>query len=418
MGTSEVRTQVGILFTAFEPSGDAHAAPVIAELKRRQPNLQIYAWGGPKMEAAGATLLGRTADDGSMGVSSLKKVLAVRKEQRRIRQWSKEYRVLAHVAVDSPAANFPICKMMKDRGARVVHLVAPQLWAWGRWRLGKLKRCTDLVLCLLPFEESWFGERGVPAKFIGHPVMNSHHSEAALKAIDIQAKQLPSGTPKVAIFPGSRSHEVRANIRMLVDAYTELQGRHHGMGGVIVAANQELAKLIRKKIRVFPGGLHMVTGQVDAAIAWCDLALAVSGTVTLDVTRQLKPMVGVYKTGVISWLGSKLLLKTAYKLLPNIVAEREIVPEFVPHVGGAMPIVRAATPMLIDSKNAAMVTEALRRVALRFSNKKPAEEAATLILELIGMKATQAAGSSAAPNPAKPAMSATKAKATEQRTQK
>ncbi len=140
-----VRGQGAILFTAFEPSGDAHAAPVIAELLRQSPGVRVYAWGGPKMEAAGATMLGRTADDGAMGLGALKRAGEVRREVRRIKQWIREYRVLAVVVVDSPAANFPVAKAVKRTGARIVHLVAPQLWAWGKWRIGKLRRLTDLV---------------------------------------------------------------------------------------------------------------------------------------------------------------------------------------------------------------------------------------------------------------------------------
>src|SRR5690606_30753167 len=243
------RGQASVLFTAFEPSGDALAAPVIAELLRVAPDLHVYAWGGPKMEAAGAKLLGQTAGDGTMGLGALKKVRAVRREIKRIKEWSRQYRVLAHVAVDSPAANFPICKAMRKTGARVIHLAAPQLWAWGGWRIGKLRRLTDLVLCLLPFEEQWFNDRGVPARFIGHPVMNRTIDEAALQS---QMHGLPQGTPRVAIFPGSRTQEVRANIRLVVNTYIELQGRHAGMAGLIVAANPEIAKLIRKKIGHFP----------------------------------------------------------------------------------------------------------------------------------------------------------------------
>jgi lipid-A-disaccharide synthase len=372
-----------ILFTAFEPSGDAHAAPLIKELLTRVPSLKIYAWGGPLMEQAGATILGRTADDGAMGFGAVRRARSVRKEIKRIKQWSRQYRVLAHVAVDSPAANFPICKVMQKTGARIVHLVAPQLWAWGRWRIGKLRRLTNLVLCLLPFEEQWFNDRGVPAKFIGHPVMNRPFDQ---KELADHMHGLPQGAPRVAIFPGSRSQEVRANIRLLVNVYTELQGRHAGMTGVIVAANPELAKIVRKKIKVFPSGMHMTTAQAsggtDAAIAWCDLALAVSGTITLDIARQRKPMVGVYKSGLITWLGAKLLVRS-YVLLPNIIADREIVPEFAPHIGGAMPIVKAASRYILDSKNAANQAEELNRVCLRFANKKPAEEAARLIIKIL-----------------------------------
>jgi lipid-A-disaccharide synthase len=370
----------GVVFTAFEPSGDAHAAPVIRSLLRMAPGLKVYAWGGPLMRRAGATIVEETAADGAMGLNAFRRAAEVRRQIRRIRRWARAYRVLAHVAVDSPAANFPICREMRDTGARIVHLVAPQLWAWGRWRVPKLRRLTDLVLCLLPFEEQWFTRRGIPARFIGHPRMNRRIDAKELRE---RMHGLPQGAPRLALFPGSRSHEVRANIRLLVDVFSELQGRHSGMAGVIVAASTPLARIVRKKIRVFPTGLHLTGGQVDAAIGWSDLCVAVSGTIALDIARQQKPMIGVYKTSFPAWLLSLLILRTRLRLLPNIIAEREIVPEFVPHFGGAGPIVRQAVRYLQDSKNAAIQSEELARVCSRFVNKNPPEEAARLILKII-----------------------------------
>jgi lipid-A-disaccharide synthase len=369
-----------ILFTAFEPSGDAHAAPVIAELLRVAPHLKIYACGGEKMEQAGAKLISRTADDGSMGVGALGKIGRVRKEIRGVKRWCRANRLLLHVPVDSPAANFPICKFVRRKGCRIVHLVAPQVWAWGGWRIGKLRRRTDLVLCLLPFEEQWFNDRDVPARFIGHPAINRELDDDAIAE---RCRGLPHGSPRIALFPGSRSQEVTANIRLLASAFNELQGRHSGAAGVIVAANPELAKLVRGKLKIFPTGLHMVTGDADEVIGWCDLALAVSGTVTLHIARQCKPMIGVYRTSILSWLLSKVILRAPYRLLPNIIAEREIVPEFVPHPFGPAPVVREASRFLNDSKHAAILTEQLRRVILRFANKRPAEEAAALILKIL-----------------------------------
>lgn len=371
---------LSVLFTAFEPSGDAHAAPVIRALAKAAPKLNLYAWGGPKMAEAGATVLEQTTDRASMGLGAARHVLYVRKQVKAIRRWAQKYRVIAHIAVDSPAANFPVCKVMKQRGARVVHLVAPQMWAWGSWRVGKLRRLTDLVLCILPFEEQWFTDRRIPARFIGHHVMCEHVGNEALQE-DVQ--NLPQSGTRIAIFPGSRIQEVRANIGLLVAAHTELQSRHEGVSGVIIAARQELADLIRRKVKVFPHGLHVATGNADVAIAWCDFALTVSGTVSLNITRQHKPMISVYRTDPLSWLGSKLLLRTPFRLLPNIVAGREVCPEFIPHIGGSTPIVEEASKLITDSKNLARQQEALRRICLQFANKRPGPEAAKLIIELV-----------------------------------
>jgi len=374
------KQRVSLLFTAFEPSGDALAAPVIAQLIKRVPGVRIYALGGPKMEKAGAQIIERTCEDGSMALAAGRNVLQARGQIKRACRWLKQYRVLAHIAVDSPAANFPICKVSKKQGARVAHLAAPQLWAWGRWRLGKLRRRSDLVLCLLPFEAPWFNERGVPARFVGHPVMNRALDEDAMREA---MHALPQGSPRIAIFPGSRSQEVRANMRLLASTFNELHDRYNGCAGIIVAANRELADIVRNKIKVFPTGLHMMVGEVDTPIAWCDLAMAVSGTISLNIARHRKPMIGVYKTDVFSWLLSKLLLRTRYRLLPNIIAEREIVPEFVPYIGGPASLVKHASFYLQDSKNTATQSAELNRICLRFANKKPAEESARLILQLL-----------------------------------
>lgn len=380
MTESANQPQPVILFTAFEPSGDAHAAPVIRELRQVAPKLQIYAWGGPLMEQAGAKLVQETVEAGAMGLGALKRASEIKRERKRIKEWAHHHRVIAHIPVDSPAANFPIVKVLRKAGAKTIHLVAPQLWAWGGWRKGKLRRNTDLVLCLLPFEEQWFNDRKIPAKFIGHPSLSGEIDSVALNK---QTHGLPQGAPRIAIFPGSREHEVRANIRLLMSVYTELQGRHSGMGGVIVAANPRLARLLKRKINVFPNGLHMITGDAKSVIAWCDMALAVSGTITLDLTAQRKPMIGIYKTGLISWLIAKVLLRTPYRLLPNIIAEREIVPEFVPYVGGAFPIVKHASRYMQDSKYGAIQSEELHRVCLRFANRRPAKEATRHILDAI-----------------------------------
>jgi len=393
MPEKQVDTKPALLFTAFEPSGDAMAAPVIRELMAHPSRPKVYAYGGPQMEAAGAELLENTMAGSAMGFNALKRSLALRKLAKKIKDWAAWQRIVAHVPVDSPAANFPICKVMKASGTRVIHLVAPQLWAWGRWRIGKLRRLTDMVLCVLPFEEQWFTERNIPARFIGHPAINRNLDVEDFKK---QMHGLPRGAPRLSIFPGSRAHEVKANTNLLVATYAELQARHAGLCGVIVAATPELARIIRKRIRVFPTNLHMTTGAAESVIAWGDLALAVSGTITLDIAVQRKPMIGVYKTGVASWLASKLLMGSPYWLLPNIIAEREIAPEFVPYLGGPTPIVKQATRYLLDSKYGAIQSEELHRVCLRFANHNPAEDAVRLIIKTVKQGARDKAQASSA----------------------
>ncbi len=380
MAASHMNAPRTVLFTAFEPSGDAHAAPVIQALRVLDPTLRIAAWGGPRMRAAGAEMIGITAEDGTMGLAGIKKIGLVRRVRREVADWSLVNRVVLHVPVDSPAANFPVVKVLRPRGIRTVHLVAPQLWAWGGWRIKKLRRLTDLVLCLLPFEEAWFRERGVQAAFIGHPVINRALDEAAVEA---SLRHMPSGSPRLAMLPGSRSQELHANLRPMVDTFIELQGRHRGMVGVIVAANQNLAQLAVHLLPSMPNGLHIVVGELDGALRWCDLALNVSGTVSLDVTRHAKPMVGIYRVNPISAVLSSLVLRSPFRLLPNVIAGREVVPEFVPTSQGSAAFADAADAFLRDTRRAAEARAALHRLLGQFSGHHPGREAAALILRVM-----------------------------------
>lgn len=235
-------------------------------------------------------------------------------------------------------------------------------------------------MCVLPFEESWFRERQIPAVFIGHPRINR---DLPRESIEMRRGSLPSGSPRILLLPGSRSSEVRRNLRLLVRSFSDLQDRHRGTAGLICAANEGLARLARDLVPNMPTGLHMITGEIDPAIAWSDLALTVSGTVSLDLTRHFKPMVGVYRVGLLSRLGAAVLLRTPHRLLPNILAQRRIVPEFVPHWGGAKPVTEAADHLLQDSRRLAQASEDLKRVASKFRGHAPDQEAARLILALV-----------------------------------
>lgn len=377
-----------ILFTAFEPSGDAHAAPVIRKLRELAPNRPIHAWGGPRMAEAGAEVVEQTAGDGVIAVPSAGRIRRFLGEMKRIETFAARHRVVLHVPVDSPAANTPIARRLRGAGSRVVHLVAPQYWAWGPWRRRKLQAITDLVLCLLPFEEAWFRERGIPAKFVGHPVINRSLDRRDLER---RASELPRGRPRVLILPGSRSKEIRSNLGLLMSTFAELQARHRGMSGLVVAASREIAAEIRRRHPSLPTGLHVVnveskaggTAVLDAAILWSDVALTVSGTVSLDVARQAKPMVGVYRTGPLGVLVGGLMLTIPDRLLPNILAGERIVPEFVPHCGGHGPLVEAVDGFLKDSRTAAETQAALERVLSTFSGHDFAQESAEAILELL-----------------------------------
>lgn len=379
------------LFTAFEPSGDDHAAGVIAEIKRRYPDLSIFAWGGRKMEAAGATVIQRTGDDAVMGMPGLAKIFEHHRINARIQRWMDEQRrsgrpVTIHIPTDSPAANFPICEIAKDAGAKVVHLVAPQIWAWGRWRIHKLRRLTDLVLCLLPFEENFFRRRNVPAKYIGHMLFDS---PLDLAAIDRRAMEFPVGEPRIAIMPGSRPDELRRHFPVLIAAFRQLSHRFPGAVGLVAATNQRVADDLRRAAQIeggWPEGLGLAVGDTDAVVRWCQVALVKSGTVTLQVARQRRPMVIFYKkTNPFLFLIARLVLSTRTFSLPNLIARKRVVPELIPHFGGPGPIVRIASKLIAKPGLAAEQIRALDDIVSQFEGVPTNSIAADAILQIAGL---------------------------------
>lgn len=382
-----------ILFTGFEPSGDDHAASVIAEVLRRRPDVEVYAWGGPKMEAAGARIVRRTGGDAVMGLPGLAKIREHQRINADIARWLDGHagRVALHVPVDSPAANFSICAMAKKRGVRVMHLVAPQIWAWGRWRIGKLRRLTDFVCCLLPFEERFFSERGVRAQFVGHPLFDAPIDTIAL---DTDIASWPAGSPRLALMPGSRPAEIDKNFPLLINAFRRLAARYPGAQGVVAATTERVAERLHELAQGtaappglsagWPDRLRVVVGQTDAAIRWCEVALVVSGTVTLQVARQRRPMVILYKSSPVLYnLVARWIVRTPFFSLPNLIAGREIVPELIPHFGDEAELVRHAVDLIEQPATRDAQIEAMGGVIAAFGEKNAADAAASAVLALI-----------------------------------
>lgn len=385
---STATEQPAILFTAFEPSGDDHAAAVITRLRTLYPKLKIYAWGGRKMQAAGAEVVQFTGDDAVMGMPGLAKIREHQRINNEIERWLCDHRISVHIPVDSPAANFPVCKLTKAAGARVVHLVAPQLWAWAPWRIRKLRRLTDHVMCVLPFEQEWFRARGVDATFIGHPLFDQSLDTMML---DEQISGWERGEQNIALMPGSRPSEMKKNFPLLLGAYIKLNNEHKDMRGIVAATRKEIDPVLRQIAREagleWPDSLQIRHASTDAVVRWCDLAMVVSGTVTLQIAKQHKPMVIVYKLGRVAWtLIARWLIRTDYITLPNLIAGREICPELVPHFGGSEPIADRVVGLLEDQDAFATQVRELEAIGKVYDEQNAAENAAKIIARYAGLE--------------------------------
>ena len=410
-------TTPALFFSAFEPSGDQVAAPVIARLKQERPNVPIYALGGAKMEAAGATLIERTGHKAVMLEGALAQAREHLQRLKRVKAWLREHPLSVHIPVDSPAANWSICKAVRkiQPKARIAHLVAPQLWAWATWRIRKLRWLTDHVLCLLPFEPDWFAKRGVRATFVGHPLFNQiipgggeQGRPSTARINEVMGPLADHKGFKLALLPGSRRGEHMANWPTMIQAYIEQAKRHPDLCGTIAAMNDEgaarLAGIVPKGLSVtdakadaprpggepawWPDSLHVRVNAVDEILQWCDAALIVSGTASLHTAIHERPMVVMYNMKRWKWVTvGRLIVSTRTFAIPNLIAESRgegrIVKEFVPHFGKVEPIVEAVDELIGNDEARRTQTEAIRRINELFQPPIFAERAAAAIIEFI-----------------------------------
>ena len=355
-----------ILLTAFEPSGDALGAMAAAGLKEIDPNIRVVGLGGSLMKSAGVELLEHTTKEAAMGVGAISEIKRIKRLVDFIGSWIKENKPDVVVAVDSPAANWPVCKVARIHGCNVVHLAAPQLWAWAPWRIKKMKRLSDHVMCLLPFEPEWFESRGMPATFIGHP---------ALKKTEVPHIALPEGNPNIILLPGSRKSEILKNLPMQQEVLKRICSEFPETKAVIACRGEDV-----ERVEQFANGLQIVADELPSVLEWGTLALAVSGTVSLHVMNHTTPMIGMYKVNVVSRLLSKLVLNTPHRLLPNLIAGKRIVPEFIPCGNIAWHIAEVAIDLLHDEKAMQTMQNRLKQEASVYSQHNPSKEAAEIIL--------------------------------------
>lgn len=377
-----------ILFSAFESSGDRLAAPLIHRLRQHVPDTKVFALGGPLMQTAGAELLEDSAEQSVIGFNVLAKFQEHRRRLAELRKWLEANRIDLFVPVDSPAANWSVCNLVRklQPHARIVHVVLPQIWAWARWRIRKLRRLTDHVICILPFEPQWLEQRGVAGTFVGHPIFDAlrdqppptHGWEGA-----------PQGQTRIAVLPGSRRSEIERNWPTLLDATHLLQQRLPDAVFASAAVHPRAAEQMREvaaasgRLDVFEP-MALQTDATDAVLAWSTHVLAASGTVTLQITAHRKPMVVMYRLSWMTLLIGSMVMHTRVFSLPNVLevmaGRDEVVPEFIPHRGSAQPLADAVEQQVRDAAATAAMVERLDAIATQFESHRYAEEATQTLL--------------------------------------
>lgn len=330
--------RVGIV--AGESSGDQLGAALIAALRERVPELQCFGVAGPKMIAAGCEAWAGAEE---LAVMGLTEVLAHLPRLLRLRA-SLTARFLAFrpdvfVGIDAPEFNLGLAKRLHARGLRTVQYVSPQVWAWRQGRVRNIGRACDLVLCLLPFETSFYSSHGVPAAFVGHPLADQIPLEVDREGARA-ALGLKTSATVVALLPGSRVGEVERLGTDFLQAAAWLAERRPHIEFIAPMATARAREAFESKQAEVPAApkVLLIEGRAQQALAACDAAIVASGTATLETLLSRRPMVVAYRLGALTaFLLRRLrLVKVPYFSQPNLLVGRALVPElFQEQVSGA-----------------------------------------------------------------------------------
>ncbi len=372
-----------IFISAGEPSGDLHAANLIHSLRKRWPDAEFVGYGGPRMEEAGATVLFPLVDMAVMWflrvLLNLPKFFAL---VDRADDYFRDEKPDGVVVIDYPGFNWWIARKAKERGIPVFYYVPPQIWAWAGWRVKKVRKYVDHVLCSLPFEPAWYHERGVmQAQHVGHP----YFDELAERVLDqsFLADQRRKPGPVVALLPGSRTQEVTRNLPVMFRAAAKLLAAHPTLHPrFVVTCLHDRHKALAEGL-LAQSGLHaklpieIHSARTAELIRLADVAWAVSGSVGLELMMEALPTVVLYKVNRIDLLIARPFIKAKYISLVNLLADAEVMPEYLTDRDASGDLAAWAGRWLAEpserARAAAALAELRSRVAVPGASDRAAE---------------------------------------------
>jgi len=318
-----------ILLSAGEASGDMYAARLATALKARS-EARIFGMGGDQMRAAGVEVITDYSEVSVLGITEILSHLPqLVRAMRKLVDAARERRPALAIVTDFPGFHLRLARKLKPLGIRNVYYICPQFWAWRPWRVRIVRRRFALALCIFPFEEKFFGDAGVPVKFVGHPLVGNVAPSQAREQF-FAAHGLDPALPLVTILPGSRSSELARHLSVLRQACVNI---HNALAVqfVVAAALGRAAGLRRDWTAGLPAGLRVmvIEGQTYDALAHANASIVASGTATVEAALLDAPMIVVYRVTPLTALLAKPLVRTKHFSMVNLIADREVVPELI-----------------------------------------------------------------------------------------
>jgi lipid-A-disaccharide synthase len=367
-----------------------YAAGLVARLRERFPAAMFYGCAGPLLQAQGVEPV---IDAASLSVVGLAEVVVhlprIYGQYRKLLRYAREHRPTAAILTDNPDFHLRLARHLKRLGVPVFYLVAPQVWAWRQGRVKTIRRLVDKLFCLFPFEEPWFRDRGVDAAFIGHPLASIVHTSRSAPAFRA-AHHLPEQGLLLTLLPGSRPGEARRHLPILLDTVALLRQRWPDASFVLATPKGFAEKRVFANFqeRIAALSIKVIENEAWDCIGRASLALAASGTVTMEAAVLGTPMITFYKVTALSWWAGRRLVKVPYLSMVNLIAGRLVVPELIQNDMTAGKLAAAASDLLASESRLAQMRADLalvrKSLILDGSSGNPLDLAAAVISDRLG----------------------------------
>lgn len=362
---------------AGEASGDLHASNLVAEIKKKDKKAEFRGCGGDLMKAQGVDLLKHYRTMAYMGFVEV--AVNLRKVLGNIAQCKKdilEYQPDAVILVDYPGFNFRIADFAHDKGFKVLYYISPQLWAWKRRRVKKVKRSVDKMLVILPFEEEFYKQYGVDVTYVGNPLLDELAKfGTANRSIFLRRNSLGEKREIIALLPGSRYQEVKRVLPVMLKAAS-----HFPDYQFVVAGVSSLDKSLYKKI-LGNSDVFLIENQTYELLQNSSAAVVTSGTATLETALLTVPEVVCYKATGFSYFLAKWMIKVKFISLVNLVMDKEVVKELIQGELTEENIVKELELLLHNSKRQRKLLEDYEELKDRLGGAGASEKAAEAITE-------------------------------------
>ena len=374
-----------ILISAGEASGDIHAAAVTAAIKKIDSSAEVFGMGGDALRNAGGEVLFDIKDHGVMGfVEVLKKLPDLFKLRDDFEKVMDERKPDCLITVDYPGFNMKLAKLAHDKGIPVVSYIAPSAWAWHKSRAKKVAKIVDKVACIFPFEYDVYKEAGAPVEFVGHPLVDIVKPKMSQEeAMAFAGKE--EGKKLILLMPGSRLMEIEKMLPTLLEAAKLIKKQLPEVNFVMPRAGTIPISLLEEKIKASGLEVKITEGNNYDLFSVADLALATSGTVTLEAALCGLGSVIVYKTNPVTYFIAKLVVNIPHIGLPNIVAAKSVLPELIQNDFTPAKVAQEALALLESGRNAKM-KEDLAYVKERLGKPGAVGRVAELVLKIAGEK--------------------------------